>query len=119
MLKGKLVNKNFGGAIWTDHAIERMNARGIKQSDAWATWNNPDQKRPGSNKAGTNVYYKNYGKQRLEIVSKKNDRGEWVILSVWSRPIYGTSKSYITGGKTWDNLLERILSFLFGRARKK
>lgn len=113
------MNRNYGGAIWTDHALARMKERGIKQGDAWAAWNNPDRKRPGTNKAGTNVYYKNFGKQRMEVVSKKNDRGEWVILSVWSRPRFETSQSYSTGGKTWNSILEKGLNALLGWARKK
>lgn len=112
------MDKNFGGVIWTDHAIERMSARGIKQNEAWATWNNPDEKRRAST-PGAWIYYKNYGKQKLEVVSKKNDRGEWVILSVWSRPIYETHKAYTTGSKVWDNFLEGILNSLFGWTKKK
>ena len=112
--------RNYGGAIWTDHALARLKERGIKQEDALAAWNNPDRKRPGINKAGTSVYYKNYGKQKLEIVSKKNDRGEWVILSVWSRPRFGGStQTYQTGNKTWNKGLEGVLNFLLGWARRK
>lgn len=113
--------RNFGGVIWTDHALARMHERGIKQEDALAAWNNPDRKRPGTNKNGTTVYYKNYGNQKMEVVSKKNDKGEWVILSVWSRPRFrgAPEQSYITGSKRWNNILEKGLNTLLGWARRK
>ncbi|MBI3290544.1 DUF4258 domain-containing protein [Candidatus Microgenomates bacterium] len=111
---------NYGGVIWTDHALARLKERGIKQEDALSAWNNPDRKRPGTNKNGTNVYYKNYGKQQLEVVSKKNDRGEWVILSVWSRPRFGGSaQTYESGNKTWNSILEKGLNFLLSWAKRK
>lgn len=109
--------RNFGGAVWTDHALARMKERGIKQEDALATWNHPDRKRPGS-KTDASVYYKNYGKERMEVVSKKNDQGQWVILSVWSRPRFGTSQNYSTGSKTWNGILEKTLNALLGWAKK-
>ena len=77
--------RNFGGVIWTNHAIERMRERGIKQSDAWATWRNPDQSNHGK-ASGSWIYYKTYSNKKIEVVAKKNEKGEWIILSVWSKP---------------------------------
>lgn len=82
------MNKNFGGVIWTNHAIERLQKRGIKQGDAWATFNRPDQSRSGKTK-GVWVYYKTYGDERIEVVAKKDGKGKWIILSVWKKPFYG------------------------------
>jgi len=79
------MDRNFGGIIWTNHSLDRMRERGIKQGDAWATWRNPQESRKGS--TGNWVYYKTYGNERIEVVAKKNEKGEWLILSVWSRPI--------------------------------
>lgn len=79
------MDNHFGGVIWTNHALERLRERGISQGDAWATWNRPDQSRPGSNQKGSWVYYKTYGGQKIEVVAKKNEEGKWIILSVWSR----------------------------------
>jgi hypothetical protein len=85
------MNRNFGGIIWTNHALKRLKDRGIKQGDAWATWKRPDQSRYAANK-GAWVYYKTYGNQRIEVVAKKNEKGEWIVLSVWSKFIYGKEK---------------------------
>ena len=41
------MENNYGGIIWTNHALQRLRERNIKQGDAWATWNNPQQSRKG------------------------------------------------------------------------
>ena len=85
------MNKNFGGVVWTNHALDRLRERGIKQSDAWATWRGADHSRSGQN--GSMVYYKTYGTTRIEVVAKKNEKGEWIILSVWSKPVYKSKET--------------------------
>ena len=113
------LDRNFGGIIWTNHALRRMQERGIKQGDAWVTWRRPDQSRYEKAK-GTWVYYRTFpvklrngasGHQRIEVVAKKNEKKEWVILSVWSR--------YVMERKKRDNgkksIVELILDKLLGR----
>lgn len=70
--------------IWTDHALSRMRERGISQGDAWTTWRNPDSSKHSKLRGGW-VYYKTVGRKRIGVVAKKNERGEWLILSVWSK----------------------------------
>lgn len=103
------MDRNFGGVIWTDHALQRLKERGISQSDAWATWSRPDQSRQGSNQKGSWIYYKTYGDQKLEVVAKKNEKGEWLILSVWSRPVFAKQR-HGQGGKS---VLRRIFELMF------
>jgi hypothetical protein len=110
------MDRNFGGVIWTNHALERLKERGIKQSDALATWKSPDQSRPATARNAW-IYYKTYGNEKLEVVASKNERGQWVILTVWSRPIWEQGRQ--RSSSFWDNLLEGILSFLFGWLKKK
>jgi hypothetical protein len=80
------MDNHFGGIIWTNHALARLHEHGIKQGDAWATWRNPDQSRKGGT-AGSWIYYKTYRTERIEVVAKQNEKKEWIILSVWSRPV--------------------------------
>jgi len=97
------MKRDFGGVIWTNHALDRLRERGVSQGDAWATFRRPDQSRKGSNKQGSWVYYKTYKvplrdfpdsvAQKIEVVAKKNEKGEWIILSVWARPVYKTKQS--------------------------
>ena len=81
------MERNFKGLIFTNHALQRLQERGIAQGDAWVTWRKPDQSRWAQNK-GAWIYYKTFGDQKIEVVAKKNERGEWLVLSVWSRPVF-------------------------------
>lgn len=105
------MDNKFGGVIWTNHALKRLNERGIKQGDAWATWKNPDQSRYAATKDAW-VYYKIYGDTRIEVVAKQNERKEWIILSVWSKPVYEDKKS---GVKKKDSFLKSIIRQIIGR----
>lgn len=109
------MDRNFGGVIWTDHALQRLQERGISQPDAWATWNRPDQSRKGSNNQGSWVYYKTYGSEKIEVVAKKNDEGKWIILSVWSRHVYQerSHPSRSSHKEQGEAFLKKILRFLF------
>jgi len=102
------MDKNFGGVIWTNHAIDRMRQRGVRQGDAWATWRNPEQSRKGKSD-GTWVYYRTYGNTKIEVVAKQNERREWLILSVWSDPVYGRSKP--------ESLIDLIIRRIFKRKK--
>lgn len=99
------MDNHFGGVIWTNHALERLKQRGIKQGDAWATWRSPEQSRKGA--SGNWVYYKTYGNERIEVVAKQNEKKEWLILSVWSKPVYN---NYPNPQKNsfWSNLFKNI-----------
>lgn len=108
----------FGGVIWTNHALIRLRERGIKQGDAWATFSRPQQSIRGK-APGTWIFYRDYGQDRIEVVASQNEKKEWVILSVWSRPIYN-QQHRITAKSNWlESMIEKILQRLFGRLRKK
>lgn len=87
------MDRNYGGVIWTNHAMDRMRERGIKQGDAWATWNRPEQSKKGS--SGNWVYYRNWGGTQIEVVAKQNEKKEWIILSVWSKPTGNFSQATV------------------------
>lgn len=77
------MDRNYGGVIWTNHAIERLQQRGVKQGDAFAVFNRP-QSSKFDPKRGAWVYRRVWEDQEIEVVAKKNDRGKWLILSAWS-----------------------------------
>ncbi|MFV1917671.1 MAG: DUF4258 domain-containing protein, partial [Patescibacteria group bacterium] len=83
---------------WTNHAIERMRERGIKQGDAWLTWRRPDSSRHSKSR-GAWVYYRTFPStssgqaQKIEVVAKKNEKKKWIILSVWSRDVSRVPRS--------------------------
>jgi len=107
------MDNKFGGVIWTNHALQRLRERGIKQGDAWATWSRPDQSRYAKSK-GAWVYYKTYGNQKIEVVAKQNEKKEWIILSVWSRPVFEKSqKSHKKTKDSKDGLFMSLMKKIF------
>lgn len=100
------MERNFGEIIWTNHALSRLKERNISQSDAWATWNRPHQSRYAKAK-GAWIYYRTFGNQRIEVVAKKNEKGEWVVLSVWSKVVYSNKVKK-------ESFLSSLIRNLFG-----
>lgn len=75
----------YKGLIFTDHALDRMSERGVTHNEVWATWNNPDNSRYAKSR-GAWVYFKTLHDKKIEVVAKKNERQEWLLISVWSSP---------------------------------
>lgn len=71
--------------VFTNHSIERMKQRGISGDFAWQTIKTPDSKNPGKEKY-TTEFVKKFDQHFVTAVAKKNDIGEWVVLSVWVDP---------------------------------
>ena len=108
------MDRNFGGVIWTNHALDRLKSRGIKQGDAWATWRRPEQSRPGSgSRAGAWVYYRTWGSQKIEVVAKQNEKKEWVIISVWSDTVSQRSSAVPTTVGRKTSFLRNLIKILF------
>lgn len=89
--------RNYGGIIWTNHALERLKERGITQNTAYAVWKNPDKSRYSKSEGGW-IYSKKFGSDTIEVVAKKNEQNEWIIISVWNREriVNNTQKFSIT-----------------------
>lgn len=105
------MDNHFGGVIWTNHALDRLRERNIKQGDAWATWNRPEHSRKGS-VSGSWIYYRSWGRTQIEVVAKQNEKKEWLILSVWSRPVqFGVQKSDNYSRKT--SFWRKLYNFIF------
>jgi len=80
--------------VFTNHAIERMAQRGITGDWAWQSVKQPDKTSPGKEKH-TTEFVKRFAQHQVTTVAKKNDVGEWVVLSVWmDPPLHGTSDYY-------------------------
>lgn len=115
--------RHYKGAIWTNHALERLGQRGLTQSLAGETFQNPDQKFPAKN--GGTEFQKKFGISTVTVIAKKNDSGEWLILSNWiDPPMPGTQDavkkeryhSYQKAsfwGKVWIQLKSQFLGQKF------
>ncbi len=84
---------DYGGVIWTKHALARLAARRIAQGDAWVAFTRADQSRYAATK-GAWIYYKTMKGSRIEVVAKKNSKGQWLILSVWAKPVPRQDRSF-------------------------
>ncbi len=78
-------SRHYKGAIWTNHALERLDYRGLTQEVAAAAFQNPEHSLPG-NQSGSIEYQKTIQGSLVSVVAKKNERNEWLILSCWANP---------------------------------
>ena len=106
------MNNEYKGIIFTNHALERLSQRGISQGDAWATFSRPDQSRYAASREEW-IYYKTYGDRKIEVVAKKNKKGEWLILTVWARPV---SQKSAKPQKTSDSFIIHLLKTIIGKS---
>jgi len=95
--------------IFTKHVINRLYNRGISQSDAWQTFQHPDGSVPGKT-PGSRKFYKNYGRKKIEIVAKKNEKGEWVILTGWIRYPNGRPAAVNPNGLLLQRVVAKVVS---------
>jgi hypothetical protein len=85
---------HYGGAIWTNHALERLGERGLSQELAWQAFSHPDKQLKGKN-PNTIELQKRVGASVITIITKQNEKGEWLILSNWiDPPLPGTMDYY-------------------------
>jgi len=118
------MDEHFGGVIWTNHALQRLQERGIKQGDAWATFSHPQESRYATTK-GAWVFYRTYDNNQIEVVASQNKEKKWVILSVWSKSSLTRSKQVFPRSSPakqkpnfLENQVEKVLQKLLGRFRK-
>lgn len=77
--------QQYAGAIWTNHALERLEQRGLSQDLAGEAFQHPDKTISGK-QSGTIEYQKSFGNSLVTIICKQNERREWIILSAWIDP---------------------------------
>jgi len=70
--------------VWTNHVLERIRDRKISQSQIIETLRWPESTNKSSDGA-TNSQRK-FGNQTVSVISKKNEKNEDIILSVWIDP---------------------------------
>jgi len=79
--------------VFTNHAIDRMKQRGVTGDWVWQTVKQPDEKLAGKEKF-TTEFVKKFGNFNVTTIGRKNDLGEWVVLSVWMDPPIEGTKDY-------------------------
>lgn len=80
--------------VFTNHAIQRMSQRGVSGDWVWQVVKSPEISVAGKEKH-TTEFTKRFGEHTVTAIGKKNDLGEWVVLSVWmDPPLAGTQDHY-------------------------
>lgn len=79
--------------VFTNHSIERLKERGITGEMVWQAVKVPDFKSAGKQKH-TTEFVKAMAGRRLVCIGKKNDLGEWVVLSAWIDPPFEGTKDF-------------------------
>jgi hypothetical protein len=77
--------REYGNLIWTDHAIEKMQERGIPQESALDAFNAPDRSISGKS-PGSTEFIKKMENKTITVIAKKNEKGEYIVISAWMDP---------------------------------
>ena len=117
-------SNRFGGIIWTNHALQRLNERKLDQALALQAFQHPDSSFAGKQQ-GTTEFHKRFERSVVTIIATQNEKKEWIVLSCWvDPPMYGTTdyekkqkyhsymKKYRSAG-FWGRVWMDIKSILF------
>ena len=69
--------------IYTNHLIDRLYERKISKDQVYKTIKNSDENKKDGDRF---EYVKKFGKQKLTVITKLNDRGDYIVLSAWVDP---------------------------------
>lgn len=94
--------------VFTDHAIQRMQERKIPGEWAYKTIKEATKINPGKEKH-TTEFVKHFEEKLLTVIGKKNDIGEWVILSAWIDPPLPGTKDF----NKRNSYLKKLKKFRF------
>lgn len=113
-------DNRYQNLIFTNHALGRLSERGFTKEMAYQTFSNSDKKTVGKN--GGTEFVKKFGAQTITVVSKQNEKYEWIVLSCWiDPPLPGTRderlkedyKKYQKAG-FWGKIFLTIKRQIFG-----
>ena len=111
-------SNKYGGVIWTNHAMERLQSRALKQDLAWQAYRYPDSET--RRKDGSVEFLKRFGNHTVTTIAKQNENREWIIISTWVDPPFaGTEdarkkeryhkyRKATFWGKIWMSVLKQI-----------
>ncbi len=84
-----MASNYYGGVVWTNHALSRLNERGFTKDMVVDAFHHPDISSPA--KDGGTSLRKTFGASTVTVIAKQNQKNEWVIISCWiDPPLEGT-----------------------------
>ncbi len=108
--------REYGGVIWTNHAIERLSLRRIYQADALSVMRKPEKTFPGK-KPDTVKFIRSINGRRVHLVASLNEYKKWVVLTAWVRgeeDQYGFPEKYVYMFVDW--VVGKVASFFRRKA---
>lgn len=79
--------------IWTDHARQRLQDRGLSQPTVEQAIRHAEQRRPGK-KANTQEYSARFEEHTVTAVVSPGEKNELIIISCWVDPPFPGTKSW-------------------------
>ena len=70
--------------IFTNHALQRIEERGLTKKLAWETFNHPDESKKAKN--GGMQFVKYFEGFKAGLIAKQDMKDEWVVISFWRDP---------------------------------
>lgn len=104
--------------IFTNHALKRMQERGIKQDQIWETYT--DSGSEDYVKNGMSQKRKKFGDYEISVIFKRNTKKEVIVISCWMEPPlpgskdarekewYNNYKKASFWGKIWLTLIHQL-----------
>ena len=89
--------REYGGIIWTNHAIERLSKRKISQANALKVMQKPDKTFPGK-KDNSVKFIRTLNGRRIHLVGALNENKKWIVVTAWVRgedDQYGFPEKYV------------------------
>jgi len=102
------VDSHYGNVIWTNHALQRLKERNLDQSEVWSTFKHSDTSSYAWAKRAYK-YQKIVGNRLIEVIAKKNEKGEWLILSCWDKPAW----KFKVKLPLWEKVIKWVWKKLF------
>jgi hypothetical protein len=99
----------YKGVIWTNHILKRMKERDLSYDDVYWVFKKPDEIKK-SNAENGYKFYRYHDKSRFALVTKKNESGEWVFVTCWSKDLDSPRKRSKSVG-----FLQNLWNMITGR----
>lgn len=78
------MKNEYRGVIFTNHALNRLHNRNVSQQKAYQTLKSSQKKQRGKT-PGSFKFSRDFGDYLLQLIAKKNDQNQWIILTCWVR----------------------------------
>lgn len=70
--------------IFTLHAQDKMEARGVRMEEAWEAFKHANRVVPGN--GHSKKFEKEFGDFKISVIAAQNKNNEWVVKSAWRNP---------------------------------